>query len=146
MQRNRPRLPHGSGPHRPLPTHPNRPPLEARADVRSVHMRPSRRLVALGATVVVTAAMSPVVTGMGAASGAPPSASQQGSSGQPKVNPRLGNGLGRLVAESQGANQRRSSKLPINQGKLAIRDDAGRVMVHLTPGKGVDRKAFGKAA
>lgn len=109
-------------------------------------MRPSRRLVALGATVVVTAAMSPVVTGMGAASGASPSASQQGSSGQPKVNPRLGNGLGRLVAESQGANQRRSSKLPINQGKLAIRDDAGRVMIHLTPAKGVDRKSFGKAA
>ncbi len=107
-------------------------------------MRTPRRLVAIGATVVVTAAMSQVVTGMDAASGAPPSSSK--ASG-PKVNPRLGNGLGRLVAEAQGDNQRGArGRLKVDQSRLAIRDGNGRVMIHLTPAKGVDRTAFRKAA
>jgi hypothetical protein len=50
------------------------------------------------------------------------------------VNPVLGNGLGRLVAQS-GTSARRSSgpALRIDQNALAIRDSRGRVLVHLTP-------------
>ncbi len=108
-------------------------------------MRTPRRLVALGATVVVAAAMSPAVAGMEAASGAPKSTGTDRDHAKVKVNNLLGNGLGRLVAESKTDGQR-AGGLQIKQNKLAIRDDAGRVMIHLTPVKGANRAAFLRAA
>ncbi|MDO9377269.1 MAG: S8 family serine peptidase [Nocardioidaceae bacterium] len=52
----------------------------------------------------------------------------------------LGNGLGRLVAGSKA--RRGPSGLRLDQGQLAIRDDAGRVLVHVTPRDDVDRAAY----
>jgi hypothetical protein len=57
----------------------------------------------------------------------------------------LGNGLGRLVAQSGRVNKR-SSGFQINQDALTIRDSAGRVMVDLTPQANVDRAAFRRQA
>ncbi len=109
-------------------------------------MRSHRRLVALGATVVVTAALSQVIPGTGTASGAPPTPAAAASGSDDKVNPRLGNGLGRLLQEEQGKSRRGAGGFRVDQGRLAIRDDAGRVLIHLTPAKGADRAAFQRSA
>jgi hypothetical protein len=109
-------------------------------------MRPHRRLVALGASVVVTAALSQVIPGTGTASGAPPTPTATASGSDHQVNPRLGNGLGRLLQEEQGKSRRGAGGLQVDQGSLAIRDSAGRVLIHLTPAKGADRAAFRRAA
>lgn len=57
----------------------------------------------------------------------------------------LGNGLGRLVPGAAAA-QRIKGGLKIDPKALAIRDDAGRVLVDLTPQTGEDREAFRSAA
>ncbi len=57
----------------------------------------------------------------------------------------LGNGLGRLVPGA-AATQRITGGLKIDQRALAIRDDAGRVLVDLTPQADADRGAFRTAA
>jgi hypothetical protein len=62
------------------------------------------------------------------------------------IDPALGNGLGRLLAESSAATQRGVGWLRTSQSALAIRDADGRVMVDLTPRAGVDRAAFRRDA
>ena len=62
------------------------------------------------------------------------------------IDPALGNGLGRLLAESSAATQRGVGGLRTNQNALAIRDADGRVLVDLTPRAGVDRAAFRRDA
>jgi hypothetical protein len=58
-------------------------------------------------------------------------------------DPRLGNGLGRLVQQGRTPGVRKQQGGPrSDQSKLAITDDQGRVMVDLTPQQGVDRTAF----
>ena len=63
-----------------------------------------------------------------------------------RVDPTLGNGLGRLVSQSQQSSLRRAGGLRIDQESLAIRDDQGRVLVHLTPQSDADRTSFRKEA
>ena len=58
----------------------------------------------------------------------------------------LGNGLGRLVAQSEGPALKRSAGLQSDQDALAIRDDQGRVLVQLTPQANADRAAFRRQA
>lgn len=70
----------------------------------------------------------------------PPLLKKQGESA-------LGNGLGRLLQQSKSAGLRSAAGgLKINQSALAIRDDAGRVLVQLTPQAGVNRASFRKQA
>lgn len=68
------------------------------------------------------------------------------SSSDKQADPTLGNGLGRLLAESERSTFRRMGGLRIDQDALAIRDDAGRVLVHLTPRADADRASFRKQA
>lgn len=63
------------------------------------------------------------------------------------VDPTLGNGLGRLLAQAgPGAQRRLAGGLRIDQDALTIRDDRGRVLVDLTPQAGVDRAGFRRQA
>jgi hypothetical protein len=57
-------------------------------------------------------------------------------------DPRLGNGLGRLVDKGRTPGVRKQGSLRTDQSSLAITDNQGRVMVDLTPQQGVDRAAF----
>ena len=82
-----------------------------------------------------------VVTVPTATQAAPPPPS--GSTG---VDRSLGLGLGRLVAEESGGQQRRAQASPINSDALTVRDRQGRVLVDLTPQAGVDRAAFRRGA
>ncbi len=65
------------------------------------------------------------------------------------VGSSLGNGLGRLLAQSGTLGARAKiggSGLVVDQASTAIFDSAGRVMVDLTPRAGVDRVAFRRQA
>jgi hypothetical protein len=86
--------------------------------------------------VVATAALTPLSSTTAAP---PPSAKHVG-------DPALGNGLGRLVAQSARPSLKRSGGLRIDQNALAIRDDQGRVLIQLTPQAGTDRAAYRKQA
>ncbi len=61
-------------------------------------------------------------------------------------DPRLGNGLGRLVDKDRTPGVRAQSALRTDQSSLSITDAQGRVMVDLTPQQGVDRAAFRASA
>lgn len=63
-----------------------------------------------------------------------------------KVDRTLGNGLGRLLEQRQGAARRRSDGFRSDQEALTLSDDRGRVLVDLTPRAGVERTAFQLAA
>jgi len=73
-------------------------------------------------------------------------AAPQAPSRSAKVDPTLGGGLGRLLAQQAGASQRRAGGLKVDADALAVRDERGRVLVDLTPQEGVDRQAFRRAA
>ncbi len=103
-------------------------------------MHPPRRLLALGASVVVTAALAQVVPGTGADAAPAPSTATKPSHDK-TTNPKLGNGLARLVDGSSRTGVG-PGHLKIDQSSLTIRDKAGRVMVNLTPSAGTDRAAF----
>jgi hypothetical protein len=81
-----------------------------------------------------------------------PAATTTAASPQPYKdggNRAMGAGLGRLVQESQGPKAKslqKSSGVHIDQSRLAVRDSQGRVLVQLTPQRGVDRAAFRKDA
>ena len=87
-----------------------------------------------------------------AAIAAPPAAAPQraAGSGAARVDRSLGNGLGRLLAEKGvgAATTNRVAAAPglFNQSKLAVTDPSGRVLVQLTPQRGVNRAAFRAAA
>ncbi len=77
---------------------------------------------------------------------APPSA-QKAASGSASADPALGNGLGRLLAQSEGVSAKRATGgLRVDQDALSIRDAQGRVLVDLTPARGVDRAAYRRQA
>ncbi len=83
-------------------------------------------MVAAGSTLLPT---SPTTAA------APPGPAKQ-------VRSTLGNGLGRLLAQSEQPSLKRSGGLTVDQNALTIRDAEGRVLVHLTPQANVDRAAF----
>jgi hypothetical protein len=68
-----------------------------------------------------------------------------GTSGK-QVDATLGNGLGRLVAQSERPSFKRQSAQHVDQNTLAIRDAQNRVLIQLTAQEGVDRAAFRKQA
>ncbi len=100
-----------------------------------------RRWAAVLAGAMVVAGTTTVGSLTDATSAAPPpQLNKQGGSA-------LGNGLGRLLQQSKTAGLRTAAGgLKINQSALAIRDDAGRVLVQLTPQAGVNRASFRKQA
>jgi hypothetical protein len=60
-----------------------------------------------------------------------------------KVDPHLGNGLGRLLVKSkQTAQTKRQGGLRIDQEALTIRDAKNRVLIDLTPQSNVDRASY----
>ncbi|MDX6300393.1 MAG: hypothetical protein QOF53_1607 [Nocardioidaceae bacterium] len=63
-----------------------------------------------------------------------------------RVDRALGNGLGRLVQQSQGAPRAKSSGFQLDQKPLSIRDAEGRVLVDVTPQAGADRAVFRRHA
>jgi len=69
------------------------------------------------------------------------------SAASAEVDPSLGNGLGRLVAQSERPSlERQGGGLRMDQEALAIRDAEDRVLIHLTPQSDIDRAAFRKEA
>ncbi|WP_148573068.1 S8 family serine peptidase [Nocardioides caldifontis] len=65
----------------------------------------------------------------------------------PEVRSALGNGLGRLLADDTTRLRRKAvGGLRFDQEALTVRDDAGRVLVSLTPQQGVARQAFRRQA
>ncbi len=69
----------------------------------------------------------------------PPSAKGQGEGA-------LGNGLGRLLAHSRQRSLKRAGGVHLVPGGLSIRDDAGRVLIQLTPQSDADRATYRKQA
>jgi hypothetical protein len=63
-----------------------------------------------------------------------------------KTDASLGNGLGRLVAQSNKASLKRAGGFRMDQESLTIRDAQDRVLIQLTPQSNVDRAAFRKQA
>ncbi len=64
-----------------------------------------------------------------------------------KADAALGNGLGRLLAQSgRPSLKKQGGGLTMNQESLTIRDSKGRVLIQLTPQSNVDRAAFRKQA
>ena len=61
-------------------------------------------------------------------------------------DPALGNGLGRLLAQSEHPSLKRQQQrgLRINQERLTIRDAQNRVLVHITPQADANRAAYRK--
>ena len=63
-------------------------------------------------------------------------------------DPALGNGLGRLLAQSERPSLKRQAQgqrgLRINQERLTIRDSQDRVLVHITPQNDANRAAYRK--
>jgi hypothetical protein len=103
----------------------------------------SRRFLAVATSVVVVGGLSQ----FSPATGSPAPADRKDDPGVTKVDRSLGNGLGWLLAGNSSAQQRLgSSPLRVNQGSAAVRDDAGRVLVHLTPQVDADRAAFRRLA
>ena len=92
----------------------------------------------LGTVVVVAGTALLPTTATTAASPAAPANS----------DPALGNGLGRLLAQSEGPSLKRQAKagLRVNQERLTIRDAQNRVLVHLTPQADANRASFRKQA
>jgi hypothetical protein len=58
----------------------------------------------------------------------------------------LGNGLGRLLAQSERPSFKRSGGVQMDQESLTIRDDQGRVLIQLTPQSDANRAAYRKQA
>jgi hypothetical protein len=100
----------------------------------------TRRWVA-GLTGALVAVGSTTLLPTSPTSAAPPLAPSTKDAG----NRALGNGLGRVVAQSQ-APRAKSFAAPqgvrIDPDALTVRDDQGRIRVLLTPQTGVDRAAF----
>ena len=88
-------------------------------------------------TVVVVASTTLVPTTQTTAASPVPSTNS---------DPALGNGLGRLLAQSERPSLKRQANggLRINQEALTIRDDQNRVLVHLTPQADANRAAYRK--
>jgi Subtilase family len=109
-------------------------------------VKSSRRIVgAASAAIVVAALVTPAGVSAAVATAPPPEATSPGggSDGGSGGAGVLGNGLSRLLEESKGSAQRQSTPgLRMDQEALAIRDEAGRVLVNITPRTGVDRAAF----
>ena len=97
----------------------------------------TKRRVAAGMAGALVLAGSTTMLPSAPTTAAPPQASKQVRSG-------MGGGLGRLVSESQQAASFKSAGggFSLNQNKLAIRDDQGRVMVQLTPQADAARAPF----
>ncbi len=102
----------------------------------------STRAAAVITGLALVAASTPAAIAATRPSSAPRAAG--GTSVSKQVDRSLGNGLGRLVAQSQAGAARRSatSGLRIDQSALAIRDSRNRVLVHLTPRSNVNASAF----
>jgi hypothetical protein len=99
----------------------------------------------MSGSVAVALMATPALWGQAVAQAAPKGVArtQHGTTSQPKVDRALGNGLGRLLAQSGGAAARRAaSGFHIDQDALAIKDARGRVLVDVTPRAHVDRAAF----
>ena len=62
------------------------------------------------------------------------------------ADPGLGNGLGRLLAQSEQRSLRSSDRLRNNQEGLTIRDAQNRVLVQLTPQSDANRAAYRRQA
>ncbi len=101
-------------------------------------MRRTRWLVGVASGAVVLGMASLGATGGSAAAEQPARAKAEQS------RSALGNGLGRLVKPT--AQRGAQAGLRIRQEKLTIRDRQDRVLVDLTPRKGVDRAAFRQQA
>ena len=108
-------------------------------------MPPRRRILSAGAAAALAAALVQVSVGAPAPAAATPTAAVTRPGTDDQVDARLGNGLGRLVAQRQGK-ATAAAGLGARQSELAIRDDQGRVMINLTPQKGTDRAAFRRQA
>ena len=90
-----------------------------------------------GVVVVAGAALVPTT----ATTAASPAAASS------KVDASLGNGLGRLLAQSERSSlKRQGGGLRMDQESLAIRDDQDRVLIQLTPQSNVDRATFREQA
>src|SRR5262245_4706288 len=99
----------------------------------------SRSRLVVGTAVTAVALGTTMIAGAGGSAAVSARADKA-----PVVQTRsaLGNGLGRLV-QKPGAQQKVAGQgLRIQQDALTIRDGRGRVLVDLTPRKGVDRTAF----
>ncbi|MFD3444093.1 S8 family serine peptidase [Microbacteriaceae bacterium 4G12] len=105
-------------------------------------MKSNRRVMgAATAAMLVTALLTPA--GVSVAQASAPGVRGASGMGRAEGGGALGNGLGRLLAQAEGAVERRStSGLRLDQEALAIRDGEGRVLVEVTPREGADRAAF----
>ncbi|GAB2479238.1 S8 family serine peptidase [Jatrophihabitans fulvus] len=95
-----------------------------------------RKLTAGIAVTITAGAMAAAFGPVGTAQG------RQVSATPARVDPALGNGLGRLVPSSAARAKLAVGGVRIDQGALAIRDAQGRVLIDMTPQAGVDRAAF----
>ncbi len=105
-------------------------------------MKSNRRVVgSAAAAILVTALLTPA--GLSAAVASASGMRAASAIDRAEGGGTLGNGLGRLLAESEGSvEQRSASGLRLDQESLAIRDGEGRVLVEVTPRDGADRAAF----
>jgi len=98
---------------------------------------------------MVGTAVTAVVIGTTAVAGAGGSAAVSARPDKAAVvqtRSALGNGLGRLVQKPAAQQKVAGQRLKINQNALTIRDGKGRVLVDLTPQKGVNRTSFRQRA
>lgn len=108
----------------------------------------TRRLLALSISALTAAGLAQFAPADGADHAA---ARSSGAAASEKyVDSALGNGLGRLLAQSKQTGEK-SAKfgaggLTFDQASTALRDSAGRVLVDLTPRAGVDHAAFRQQA
>ena len=92
----------------------------------------------LGA-VVVAGSATLVPASVTTAATPPPAFTKQ-------TDPALGNGLGRLLAQSNRSSFQKSGGLSIDQESLTIRDAQNRVLIQLTPQSNVNRADYRKQA
>ena len=106
-----------------------------------------RRILAATTAVVAVAGLTQFAPATGADRA--PRAPSGAATSEKYVGSALGNGLGRLVAQSGSAGTRAKiggGGLTVDQASTTIRDAAGRVLVDLTPRAGTDAAAFKRKA
>src|SRR3954449_6942338 len=101
----------------------------------------SRRWAAGIAGALVVAGSTTLLPGSPTTAASPPAPSAKDAG-----NRALGNGLGRVVARSEGQSPRAKSfaaaqGVHLKPDALSVRDDQGRLLVQVTPQAGVDRAA-----
>src|SRR5689334_9034430 len=99
-----------------------------------------RRWAAGLAGALVVAGSATLLPGSPTTAAPPPAPSTKGDG-----NSALGNGLGRVVADSQSPHAQSLAKgrgVHFQPDALTVRDDKGRVLVQVTPQAGVDRASF----